>query len=117
MTHAKRIAVFVLASAAVLIGSGIVHAEDLRGTIVRTLILSEDSRLVGDITCQVTGAPCIAFGAPNIAPQPERLHDHRTERSRRRLQGHECRNGDRHQHQRSSQCRDSRPRYRPAIPG
>ena len=66
MTHARRIAVSVLASAAVLIGSDIVHAEDLRGTVVRTLILSEDSRLVGDITCQVTGAPCIAFGAPNI---------------------------------------------------
>jgi hypothetical protein len=66
MTHAKRIAVSVLASAAVLIGSGIVHAEDLSGTVVRTLMLSENSRLVGDITCQVTGAPCIAFGAPNI---------------------------------------------------
>jgi hypothetical protein len=66
MTHAKRIAVSVLASAAVLAGSGIAHAEDLRGTVVRTLMLSEDSRLVGDITCQVTGAPCIAFGAPNI---------------------------------------------------
>ena len=66
MTHAKRIAVSVLASAAVLLPSSIVHAEDLRGTVVRTLILSEDSRLVGDITCQVTGGPCIAFGAPNI---------------------------------------------------
>ena len=42
------------------------QAEDIRGTIVRTLMLSEDSRLVGDVTCQVTGAPCIAFGAPNI---------------------------------------------------
>jgi hypothetical protein len=42
------------------------NAEDLRGTIVRTLMLSEDSRLIGDITCQVTGAPCIAFAAPNI---------------------------------------------------
>ena len=41
-------------------------AEDIRGTVVRTLMLSEDSRLVGDVTCQVTGAPCIAFGAPNI---------------------------------------------------
>jgi hypothetical protein len=40
--------------------------EDIRGTIVRTLMLSEDSRLVGDVTCQVAGAPCIAFGAPNI---------------------------------------------------
>src|SRR5215475_795998 len=42
-------------------------AEDIRGTIVRTLMLSEDSRLVGDVTCQVTGGPCIAFGAPNIS--------------------------------------------------
>ena len=64
MTHAKRIAVSVLASAAVLVGSGIVHAEDVSGTVVRTLILSENSRLVGDITCQVTGAPCIAVRQP-----------------------------------------------------
>ena len=41
-------------------------AEEIRGTIVRTLVLSEDSRLVGDVTCQVTGAACIAFGASNI---------------------------------------------------
>lgn len=67
MTRGKRIAVSVLASAAVLMGSSIVRAEDISGTVVRTLILSENSRLVGDITCQVTGAPCIAFGAPNLA--------------------------------------------------
>jgi hypothetical protein len=42
-------------------------AEDIRGTIVRTLILSETSRLVGDVTCQVSRAACIAFGAPHIA--------------------------------------------------
>ena len=41
-------------------------AEDVRGVIVRTLLLSEDSRLIGDVTCNVTGGPCIAFGAPNI---------------------------------------------------
>jgi hypothetical protein len=46
--------------------NGIAHAEDIRGTVTRTLTLSEDTRLVGDVTCQVTGAPCIAFGAPNI---------------------------------------------------
>jgi hypothetical protein len=51
---------------AVFVAAGQVRAEDLKGTIVRTMTLSEDSRLVGDITCQVTGAPCIAFGAPNI---------------------------------------------------
>jgi hypothetical protein len=41
-------------------------AEDISGVIVRTLVLSENTRLVGDVTCQVTGAACIAFGAPNI---------------------------------------------------
>ena len=49
------------------IGSRLAAAEDIRGTIVRTLVLSEDSRLVGDVICQVTGGACIAFGAPNIA--------------------------------------------------
>lgn len=41
-------------------------AEHLRGTIVRTLVLSEDTWLVGDVTCTVEGAPCIAFGTPDI---------------------------------------------------
>ena len=45
---------------------GTARAEDIRGTIVRTFVLSESSRLVGDVTCQVTGAPCIAFGASDI---------------------------------------------------
>jgi hypothetical protein len=49
------------------IGSRLAAAEDIRGTIVRTLVLSEDSRLVGDVICQVTGGACIAFGAPNIS--------------------------------------------------
>ena len=66
----KKIKVLVLAGlvgSALIVGSGVAAAEDIRGTIVRTLMLSETSRLVGDVTCQVTGAPCIAFGAPNIA--------------------------------------------------
>jgi hypothetical protein len=57
---------------AVLVGGMLVvpwmaAAEDISGTIVRTLVLSETTRLVGDITCAVTGGPCIAFGAPNIS--------------------------------------------------
>ena len=42
------------------------RAEDISGTVVRTLVISENTRLVGDITCTVTGGPCIAFGAPNV---------------------------------------------------
>jgi len=66
MTHTTRMGLAGLVSAALLLGAGVARAEDLSGTIVRTLMLSENSRLVGNITCQVTGAPCIAFGAPNI---------------------------------------------------
>lgn len=55
----------VLASAAIVIANT-AGAEDIKGTVTRTLVLSENTRLVGDVTCQVSGAPCIAFGAPNI---------------------------------------------------
>jgi hypothetical protein len=42
------------------------HATDISGTIDTTLTIFEDSQLVGDVTCTVTGAPCIAFGASKI---------------------------------------------------
>src|SRR5262245_55315328 len=56
----------VVVVCALLVSAIPAGAEDIRGTIVRTLVLSENSRLVGDVTCQVAGAPCIAFGAPNL---------------------------------------------------
>src|SRR5258707_1091241 len=43
------------------------HAADISGTIATTLMILEDSKLVGDVTCTVSGAPCIAFGAPGVA--------------------------------------------------
>ena len=55
-----------------LVGSALIvaprgaNAEDISGRMVRTLILSENSRLVGDVICEVTGAPCLAFGAPDL---------------------------------------------------
>ena len=67
MTRLKAFVLTLAAVAALHAASGIARAEDISGTITRTLVLSEDTRLVGDVTCQVTGAPCIAFGAPNIA--------------------------------------------------
>ncbi|MHB8502544.1 MAG: right-handed parallel beta-helix repeat-containing protein [Candidatus Acidiferrales bacterium] len=42
------------------------QATDISGTISTTLTIFEDSELVGDVTCMVAGAPCIAFGAPGI---------------------------------------------------
>ena len=54
---------------AIIMGAGVARAEDISGPILRTLILSEDTRLVGDITCNVPGGPCIAFGGPDITLQ------------------------------------------------
>jgi hypothetical protein len=42
------------------------HGTDISGTITTTLTITENSRLVGDVICTVTGAPCIAFGASNL---------------------------------------------------
>jgi hypothetical protein len=42
------------------------HATDIGGTISTTLTITEDSQLVDDVTCAVTGAPCIAIAAPNV---------------------------------------------------
>jgi hypothetical protein len=44
--------------------SGGARAADISGTIAATVTILEDSQLVGNVTCTVTGAPCIAFGAP-----------------------------------------------------
>lgn len=66
MTNIKGCLSTGLVVVVLILASGTAHAEDISGTIVRTLMLSENSRLVGDVTCTVTGAPCIAFGAPSI---------------------------------------------------
>src|SRR5262245_66225078 len=42
------------------------QAADISGTIATTLTIVDDSQLVGDVTCTVVGAPCIAFGASGI---------------------------------------------------
>ncbi len=42
------------------------QATDISGIIATTLTIFEDSELVGDVTCTVADAPCIAFGAPGI---------------------------------------------------
>jgi hypothetical protein len=42
--------VVVVAVCTLVVQTRFASAEDIRGTIVRTLILSESSRLVGDVT-------------------------------------------------------------------
>ena len=63
----KRMLVAIVFVATVLLVTGTGSAADIRGTISTTLVITEDSQLVGDVTCTVTGAPCIAFGASGIA--------------------------------------------------
>ena len=41
-------------------------AVDIGGTISSTLTITEDSQLVDDVTCAVTGTPCIAIGGPDV---------------------------------------------------
>jgi hypothetical protein len=50
----------------VCLSIGNVRARDISGTITGTLAITEDSKLVGDVTCTVVGAPCISFGASNL---------------------------------------------------
>ena len=40
--------------------------ETISGPISATRIITQNTRLVGDVTCTVQAAPCIQFGAPNI---------------------------------------------------
>ena len=42
------------------------RAVDIGGTISSTLTITENSRLVDDVTCTVNGAPCIAIGASHV---------------------------------------------------
>lgn len=51
----------------VLVSGAPARAVDrVSGTITRTYVIVEDTELVGDVTCAVDGAPCFAFGAPDV---------------------------------------------------
>jgi len=57
----KRLVVFL---GAFLVCTGTAYAADIGGTISSTRAIMEDSQLVDDVTCTVTGAPCIVIAAP-----------------------------------------------------
>ena len=44
----------------------IASEDTISGTISATKIITQNTRLVGDVTCTIQAAPCIQFGAPNI---------------------------------------------------
>jgi hypothetical protein len=67
----KRVTLAILVFSALLLCAGRAQAAQISGTISTTLIIHDDSELVGDVTCTVpltmTGAnPCISFGADHI---------------------------------------------------
>jgi parallel beta helix pectate lyase-like protein len=67
----NRVAIAALAALALFVCAGRAQATDISGTITSTLTISDDSRLVGDVTCAVPLAlsgpnPCIAFGVDHI---------------------------------------------------
>ena len=66
MLRLKRITWFAAFLGALAVSASSTQARDIGGTISSTLTITEDSQLVDDVTCTVTGAPCIAIGAPNI---------------------------------------------------
>lgn len=61
-----RMTLVVLTFSALLLCTGRAHATEISGMISSTVTIMVDSELTGDVTCTVTGAPCIAFGAPGI---------------------------------------------------
>lgn len=54
----------LFAAAVVLMGTA--WAAEISGTISSTLTITEDSKLLDDVTCTVTGAPCIVINAPSV---------------------------------------------------
>jgi hypothetical protein len=51
---------------AVVFFAGTAPAMDVSGTISSTLTITENSKLVGDVTCTVVGASCITFGISGL---------------------------------------------------
>lgn len=57
---------FLLSVFAFLVFVESAQATQISGTISATLTISDDSELVGDVTCEVANGPCIVIGASHI---------------------------------------------------
>ena len=66
MTRLKTLTWFASFLVALLVCTRSAYAADISGTITTTLTIMENSKLVGDVICTVTGAPCIAFGGSGL---------------------------------------------------
>ena len=56
----------IAAVAAMSLVESTAWADQVSGLLTRTYVLVEDTDLVGDVTCDVTGNPCFSFGASGI---------------------------------------------------
>ena len=64
MNWRSRFVIVVLATGGVFTQR--VAASDIGGIITTTLAVREDSQLIDDVTCTVSGAPCLDIVAPNV---------------------------------------------------
>ena len=58
--------VFIPLAVVVGVGSAPLTADTVSGLITRTYVIVEDTDLTGDVTCDVTGAPCFSFAASGV---------------------------------------------------
>lgn len=61
-----RVALVAFVFSALLFFAGRTSADEINGIIGGTRTIYSDSELTGDVTCTVTGAPCITFGASGL---------------------------------------------------
>ncbi len=49
-----------------VLSAGSAAAIEISGTISSTLVISEDSQLVGNVNCAVADGPCISIGTSDV---------------------------------------------------
>ena len=62
----SKLTLLVPLAAILGLGSAPSAADSVSGVITRTYVIVEDTDLTGDVTCDVTGAPCFSFGASGV---------------------------------------------------
>ena len=62
-----KVIVRIVCCLSVILFTAAAEATNISGTIATTMTITEDSKLIGNVTCTMSGAPCIAIGASNIS--------------------------------------------------
>jgi parallel beta-helix repeat protein len=61
------VSIVALVATAFVVVAPPARAKDISGTIASTLTITDDSKLIGNVTCSVSSGPCISFGASHIS--------------------------------------------------